>query len=335
MRTSSVRNFLYPVRVLDTSTRLLRLLAVLQSRRFWTGTALAERLGITSRTLRRDIDRLRSLGYTVSAAAGPGGGYQLGQGTALPPLLLDDDEAVAIVVSLRSAVDAFAGVSQTVVGALVKLNQLLPTRLRKRVSALQAVTVSVAGTTAVVNPMTLTTLATACRDHRQITLRYRDRVGRISTRTVEPLRLAHTGSRRWYLVAWDLSREAWRTLRVDRIDEKPSLGAPFVPRPPPPDVERYVLEAISYAPYRHRARFVLAASAAEVAERIPPWIGVIEPVDGRRCVLSTGAETPEALVFQVMLCGVDFELTEPESLRPHLREIAARLQRAAREESLE
>ena len=117
--------------MLDTSTRLLRLLAVLQSRRFWTGTALAERLGITPRTLRRDIDRLRSLGYTVSAAAGPGGGYQLGQGTALPPLLLDDDEAVAIVVSLRSAVDTFAGMSQTAVGALVKLNQLLPARLRR------------------------------------------------------------------------------------------------------------------------------------------------------------------------------------------------------------
>ncbi len=316
--------------MLDTSTRLLRLLAVLQSRRFWTGTALAERLGITPRTLRRDIDRLRSLGYTISAAAGPGGGYQLGQGTALPPLLLDDDEAVAIVVSLRSAVDAFAGMSQTAVGALVKLNQLLPARLRKRVSALHAVTVSVAGGTAIVNPNTLTTLAAACRDHRQITLRYQDRGGRASTRTVEPLRLAHTGNRRWYLVAWDLSRDAWRTLRVDRIDEKLSLGAPFVPRPPPPNVERYVLEAISYAPYRHRAKFMLAASAAEVAERIPPWIGVLEPLDGKHCVLSTGAETPEALVFQAMLCGVDFELTEPESLRPHLREIAARLQRSSR-----
>jgi len=316
--------------MLDTSTRLLRLLAVLQSRGFWAGTALAERLGITPRTLRRDIDRLRSLGYTVSAAAGPGGGYQLGQGTALPPLLLDDDEAVAIVVSLRSAVDTFAGMSRTAVGALVKLNQLLPARLRKRVSALHAVTVSVAGTTAIVNPNTLTTLAAACRDHQQITLRYQDRGGRVSTRTVEPLRLAHTGNRCWYLVAWDLSREAWRTLRVDRIDEKLSLGAPFAPRPPPPDVERYVAESISHAPYRHRAKFRLAASAAAMAERVPPWIGVLEPQDAERCVLSTGAETPEALVFQAMLCGVEFELMEPESLRPHLREIAARLQRAAR-----
>src|SRR5882672_7220358 len=261
---------------------------------------------------------------------GRAGGYQLGQGTALPPLLLDDDEAVAIVVSLRSAVDTFAGVSRTAVGALVKLNQLLPARLRKRVSALHAVTVSVAGTTAIVNPNTLTTLAAACRDHQQITLRYQDRGGRVSTRTVEPLRLAHTGNRRWYLVAWDLSREAWRTLRVDRIDEKLSLGAPFAPRPPPPDVERYVAESISHAPYRHRAKFRLAASAAAMAERVPPWIGVLEPQDAERCVLSTGAETPEALVFQAMLCGVEFELMEPESLRPHLREIAARLQRAGR-----
>jgi predicted DNA-binding transcriptional regulator YafY len=316
--------------MLDTSTRLLRLLAVLQSRRFWAGKALAERLGITPRTLRRDIDRLRSLGYTVAAAAGPGGGYQLGRGSALPPLLLNDDEAVAIVVSLRSAVDTFAGMSETAVGALVKLNQLLPKRLRKRVSAVHAVTVSVAGTKEIVNPNTLTTLASACRDHRRITLRYQDRAGTISTRAVEPVRLAHTGNRRWYLLAWDLSREAWRTLRVDRIEEKLSLGAYFVPRPPPADVERYVLEAISHAPHRHRAKFRLADSAAAVAERIPSWIGVLEPLDGKCCVLNSGAETPEALFFQAMLCGADFELIEPEALRPHLQEIAARLQRAAR-----
>lgn len=316
--------------MLDTSTRLLRLLSVLQSRRFWTGTGLAEHLEITPRTLRRDIDRLRSLGYTVAAAAGPGGGYQLGQGSALPPLLLDDDEAVAIAVSLRSAVDTFAGMSQTAVGVLVKLDQLLPARLRKRVSALHAVTISVAGTTPVLKPDTLTTLAAACRDHRQITLRYQDRGGRASTRTVEPLKLAHTGNRRWYLVAWDLSRDAWRTLRVDRINGRPAAGAAFIPRPPPADVERYVAEAISHGPHRHRAKFKLAGSAAAVGERIPPWIGVLEPIDGNCSLLTTGAETPEALVLQAMLCGVDFELVEPEDLRPQLREIAARLQRAAR-----
>src|SRR5581483_12492947 len=134
---------LYPM--IDTSTRLLRLLSVLQSRRFWPGEELAARFEITARTLRRDIDRLRSLGYTISAATGPGGGYQLGQGSSLPPLLLDDEEAVAVAVSLRSAMDIFTGMNETAISALVKLNQLLPVRLRKRASALQSVTVSVRG----------------------------------------------------------------------------------------------------------------------------------------------------------------------------------------------
>ena len=193
--------------MLDTSTRLLRLLAVLQSRQSWTGTGLAERLEITTRTLRRDVDRLRSLGYTIAAAAGPGGGYQLSRGSVLPPLLLNDEEAIAIAVSLRSAMDSFAGMSETAVSALMKLNQLLPSRLRKRVGALHAVTVSV-GSGPVLDADTLTTVAAACRDNRLLTFDYRDRAGRASTRTVEPVRLAHTGNRRWYLVAWDLGRSA-------------------------------------------------------------------------------------------------------------------------------
>ena len=314
--------------MLDTSTRLLRLLSVLQSRRFWAGADLAQRLEITPRTLRRDIDRLRSLGYMVDAAAGPGGGYQLGQGSALPPLLLDDDEAVAIAVSLRSAVDAFVGMGQTAVSVLGKLNQLMPARLRKRVGALQAVTLSVIRAPSAVNPETLASLAAACWDLRELTLRYRDRQGRATTRVVQPLKLAHTGNRRWYLVAWDLSRDAWRTLRVDRIEGSPTSGAHFTPRPPPGDVARYVAEAISYGPYPYRAKFKLAGSATAIAERIPPWVGVLEPLDENHCVLSVGAETPEALIFQVLLCGVDFELDQPEDLRPHLREIAARLNRA-------
>ena len=316
--------------MIDTSARLLRLLSVLQSRRSWTGTGLAQRLEITPRTLRRDVDRLRSLGYTVAAAAGPGGGYQLGRGSALPPLLLDDDEAVAVAVSLRSAVDAFIGMNETAVSVLVKLNQLLPARLRKRVGALHAVTISVAGSGPVLDPETLTTLAAACRDQRQVTLRYQDRAGKASTRTVEPLRLAHTGNRRWYLVAWDLSRSAWRTLRVDRIGGAPTVGEPFLPRSAPADVERYVAEAISHAPYTHRAKFKLAGSAASLAARVPPWAGILEPLDAEHSVLSTGAETPEILILQVMLCGVAFELMEPEDLRPRLREMATRLSRAAR-----
>ncbi len=315
--------------MLDTSTRLLRLLSVLQSRRFWSGAGLAERLDVTPRTLRRDIDRLRSLGYKVAATAGPGGGYQLAQGSAMPPLLLDDDEAVAIAVALRSAVDTFAGMGKTAVSAILKLNQLLPARLYKRVGALHAVTVSVVGVKPVLDPETLTTLAAACRDQRLVTLSYQDRKGKGSTRTVEPLRLAHTGNRRWYLVAWDLSRDAWRTLRVDRIAGRPALGAQFTPRTLPDDVERYVAEAISYAPYRLRAKFRLSGSATTLATRIAPWMGLLEPLDATHSLLSTGAESAEGLVCQVLLCGVDFVLLEPEELRPKLAEIASRLQRAA------
>ena len=245
----------------------------------------------------------------------------------LPPLLLNDEEAIAIAVSLRSAMDSFAGMSETAVSALMKLNQLLPSRLRKRVGALHAVTVSV-GSGPVLDADTLTTVAAACRDNRLLTFDYRDRAGRASTRTVEPVRLAHTGNRRWYLVAWDLGRSAWRTLRVDRIDGRPVTGAPFEPRPPPPDVERYVAEAISYAPYRIRAKFKLAGAVAALAGRLPPWVGVLEPLDATHSLLSTGAESPEVLIAQVVLCGVDFELLEPEDFRPHLQEIARRIQMA-------
>ncbi|HKI96964.1 MAG TPA: YafY family protein [bacterium] len=315
--------------MVDTSTRLLRLLAVLQTRRFWAGADLAERLEVTARTLRRDIDRLRSLGYTIHAASGPGGGYQLGQGADLPPLLLNDDEAVALAVALRSAVDSFVGLGERAIGALVKLEQLLPARLRQRAGALQAVTVSVGGPAPAVDPDILTALAAACREHRLLTFPYRDRGGQDTVRNVEPVRLAHTGSRRWYLVAWDLGRADWRTLRVDRITGRPAPGDRFVPREPPGDVARYVADSIAYAPFRYRARFRLRGSVAALAERVPFWAGVLEPLDAEHCVLSTGAESLDALVFQVLLTRTDFELIEPDALRPQLREIAARLQRAA------
>lgn len=314
--------------MIDTSTRLLRLLSVLQSRRFWPGEELAARFEITPRTLRRDIDRLRSLGYTIAAVTGPGGGYQLGQGSSLPPLLLNDEEAVAVAVSLRSAMDTFTGMNETAIGALVKLNQLLPARLRKRAGALQSVTVSVRGLETNLNADLLTELAVACRDCRRLTIRYQDHQGRASTRSLEPLRLAHTGNRRWYLLAWDLDRKAWRTLRVDRIKGKPVLGAAFTPRSPPADVERFIADAISSAPYRCKGKFKVAGSVAELGERMPPWIGVLEPLDATHSLLTTGAETPEALLFQVMLVGVDFELVEPAELRDPLRAIAARFQRA-------
>jgi predicted DNA-binding transcriptional regulator YafY len=316
--------------MLDTSTRLLKLLSVLQSRRFWSGAGLAERLEITPRTLRRDVDRLRSLGYTVGATAGPGGGYQLGRGAVLPPLMLDDAEAVAIAVSLRSGMDAYSGISAAAVQTLAKLQQLLPPRLHKRIGALNAATVSLPGPAERVNPEVLMALANACRECRSLSLRYQDRAERPSSRLLEPLQLAHTGSRRWYLVAWDLRRDAWRTLRVDRIDGVPVPGDPFTPRPAPPDLKRYVANAIASAPYRFRGKFRLMGNLNSVALSTPPWVGVLEPLDETHCMLSTGADSPEALILQVMLCGVDFALIEPAELRAPLAKIAARLKRAAR-----
>jgi predicted DNA-binding transcriptional regulator YafY len=316
--------------MLDTSARLLRLLSALQARRYWTGPELAEHLGVTARTLRRDVDRLRSLGYAVEGTAGPGGGYQLGTGAAMPPLLLDDDEAAAVAVSLRSAADTFLGLSDAVMGVLVKLEQVLPRRLRRRVSALQAVTMSVTGGPPTLDARVLTTIAAACRDDEQLEFVYRDHAGEESTRRVEPLRLAHNGTGRWYLVAWDLDREDWRTFRVDRVDGCPSVGPRFVPREPPADLAEYVARSISHSPYEHRASIKLRGSARALATRIPPWCGVLEPLDDESCVLRTGAGSIDALVCMMLLTGTDFELIEPPELAPELRRIARRLERATR-----
>lgn len=316
--------------MLDTSARLLRLLAALQARRYWRGPELAQHLEVTSRTLRRDVDRLRSLGYAVEATSGPGGGYQLGKGASIPPLLLDEDEAAAVVVALRSAADSFLGLGDTAMRVLVKLDQMLPGRLRRRVGALQAVTVSVSDTAPTLDPRVLTTIAAACRDNEQLRFLYRDHHGKPSTRRVEPLGLAHTGRRLWYLVAWDLDRADWRTFRVDRIDADLALGPRFVPRKPPADLATYVSRSITLSPYRHRARVKLRGSLKALSRQVPPWCGILEPLDAESCVLSTGAESLEALVCQMIFAGVDFELLEPPELAPRLREIARRLDRATR-----
>lgn len=313
--------------MIDTSARLLRLLSVLQARRFWSGAELAERLEVTPRTLRRDIDRLRSLGYVVDATSGPGGGYALGTGASLPPLLLDDDEAVAVTVALRSAADSFAKLGETAVRVLSKLEPLLPARLRKRVGALQAVTVSVQTSGPALDAALLTTLAAACRDGEQLELAYRARDGRQSTRTVDPFHLAHTGTRRWYLVAWDHGRGDWRTFRVDRVERVRPLHKPVTRRDPPPDVAGYVADSIAHAPYRLRATVRLRGSAAQLAERIPRWIGALEPLDAKHCLLRTGADSVEGLACQLILTGTDFDLVEPRSLAPRLRRVARRIER--------
>jgi predicted DNA-binding transcriptional regulator YafY len=316
--------------MLETSTRLLSLLSLLQARREWAGTELAERLGVGVRTIRRDIDRLRTLGYPVHATPGSAGGYRLGAGAKMPPLLLEDDEAIAVAVGLRTAATGnVTGIEETSARALAKLETLLPSRLRRRVNALSAATVPLVGAGSTVDAETLTVIAGACRDRATLRLTYRTHQGTSSGRSVEPHRLVSTG-RRWYLVAWDLERQAWRTLRVDRIEPRPSTGARFTPREPPDsDLATYVSQAISSMPYRYRARVTLHAPMAVVAERVPPTVGTLQALDEHTCQLDAGGNRLEEIAIYIAAIGADFEIHHPPELTDHVRELAERFTRAA------
>jgi predicted DNA-binding transcriptional regulator YafY len=315
--------------VLETSARLLRLLSLLQSRRFWTGAALAERLEVSERTVRRDVDKVRSLGYPVNASAGIAGGYELGAGSALPPLLLDDDEALAVVLGLRSAVTGgITGSEEAAVRALVKLEQLLPTRLRRRVKALQASIVTLYRPVPRVAADTLTTLASACRNQQQLRFDYLDSRARASQRNVEPHGLVHSGAR-WYLVAWDCTREDWRTFRLDRVQGKLALGATFRPRPlPDKDLATFVSRSVGTEPYAVRAKVILHAPLEHMAQRISPLTGRLERIDEKSCLLETGGDSAESLALHVAILGVEFEVLEPVELERALRRLYERLGRA-------
>ncbi|WP_069744583.1 YafY family protein [Streptomyces sp. EN23] len=317
--------------MLETSARLLRLLSLLQTHRDWSGADLADRLGVTPRTVRRDVDKLRELGYPVNAARGTGGGYQLGAGAELPPLLLDDEEAVAVAVGLRTAAGhGIEGIGESSVRALAKLEQVLPNRLRRRVGALGAFTVPMLHDqdASVVDPGLLTELAAACRDAERLRFAYRTHGGESSRRTVEPHRLVCT-ERRWYLVAWDLEREDWRTFRADRITPTPPHGPRFVPRPPPAeDLAAYVSRGVAVSAYAARAVILLKAPLAEAAQRISPSAGVLETVDADTCRLTTGAPDLTVLVIHVLLMGIDFEVIEPPELTELVRDAWGRLTRA-------
>ncbi|GLZ09242.1 DNA-binding transcriptional regulator [Actinomadura sp. NBRC 104412] len=314
--------------MLTTSARLLRLLSLLQSRPDWTGSELAERLEVGLRTVRRDIDRLRELGYPVEAARGVAGGYRLGTGAALPPLLLDDEEAVTVAISLRmAATGSVTGLEESALRALAKLQQVLPSRLRHRVSAFQT-TVPLTPTTGV-DPDLLTDIAAACRDHRRIRLRYKGRAG-TSRREVEPYRLVHTPNR-WYLLAWDTGKQDWRTFRVDRITAP--LGPPgarFTPRPlPQDDPAAYVTHSISSAPYTYRARILFHAPIEQVAPHTSPASGHLTPADTQTCVLEAGSNSLHEIAIYVATKGFDFEVLDPPDLIPVLKEVSTRLSKAA------
>ena len=317
----------------ETSGRLLRLLSLLQNQRDWTGGELAGRLGVSTRTIRTDVERLRRLGYPVRGTRGSEGGYRLSVGADLPPLLLDDEEAVAVTVGLRSAAaGAIAGIEETSLRALVKLERLLPLRLRQRVNAFQSATVAIPPDqpAPAIEAAVLTVLASACRDHERLRFDYRDHGGSSSRRVVEPYRLANWGQR-WYLVAWDPERDDWRTFRVDRIGQPGSTGSRFPPRElPEDDFAAYVSRRVSAAAWRHRARITVHAAAEVVVERITPAVGTVEAIDECTCVLDTGADAIETIAVYIGLLGIDFTVREPPELVAKLHELSARYARAIR-----
>jgi predicted DNA-binding transcriptional regulator YafY len=316
--------------MVQTSARLLRLLSLFQAQRYWSGADLASRLDVTARTLRRDVDRLRSLGYPVHSTSGTAGGYQLGAGAHLPPLLLDDDEAVAVALGLRTAASgSVTGTEEASVRALLKLEQVLPPRLRHRVAALHGFIVPLVRRGPTVDAERLSTIAGACRDHECIRFLYNDRAGAPSARSVEPHRLVHTGYR-WYLAAWDLSRNDWRTFRVDRIAGKLKTSTQFKPRRPPEgDFAAYVSKSLASVPYPFHARVTLFAPVETVAKRVPPSAGVLESVDNDCCMLKAGYHSVEGLTLHLLWLGVEFRVHEPPELITHLRRMAERMQQAS------
>jgi predicted DNA-binding transcriptional regulator YafY len=316
--------------MLETSARLLRLLSLFQAQRYWSGSELSERLEVTARTLRRDVDKLRSLGYPVNSTAGSGGGYQLGAGASVPPLQLEDEEAVAVAVGLRTAASGtVTGIEEASVRALAKVQQVLPARLRRRITALQSFIEPLAYTGPAVNADFLALIAGACRDCEKLRFRYRARDGSPSQREVEPHRLVHTG-RRWYLAAWDVDRNNWRTFRVDRIEQRPTTGQRFTPRKPPDDdFAAYVARSVSLGPYEFQARVIVHASLEKAADKIPPGAGKLEAIDEHTCLLHMGASSLDWLSMYLAMTPFEFEVREPPELIGHIRALAERLQRAA------
>jgi predicted DNA-binding transcriptional regulator YafY len=315
--------------VLETSVRLLRLLALLQSRRDWSGQDLADRLGVTTRTVRNDVERLRILGYEVRSSTGTSGGYRLAPGATMPPLLLDDEETVAVGLSLRAAAaGTVTGIEETSLRALTKLEQTLPARLRHRLDAVLQATVSAAGGGPTVDAETLTVVAAACRDHQELRFDYRGRDGDPQRRRVEPHRLVYTG-RRWYLLAWDRDREDWRTFRADRITPRLPAGPRFAAREPPEDAARHVVRGTASLAWTHPARVRLLVPAEAVAEHVPPAAGLLHPVDRHSCVLETGGATLDGLVGYLTRLDVPFQVLDPPELRVRLRRLAQRYAAAA------
>lgn len=315
----------------DTAARLLALLALLQSRLEWSGTELAARLGVTTRTVRNDIDRLRELGYPVNATRGAAGGYRLGAGGRLPPLLLDDEEAVAVAVGLRAAT-GIAGIAESSARALAKLEQVLPSRLRPLVAAVSTVVEHAPENTGTdapdpeVDPTVLAAVAAAIRD---VELFRFEAHG--TDRLVEPYRLL-SWQRRWYLVARDPASGEWGTFRADWIAPRMLTHRRFSPTPlPDGDYTAFAMRTIAASGWNMHARLRVAAPADAVLARINPAVGVVEAVSETESVLVTGADSLDTVAAYIGMLGMDFTVESPEELRGVLRAYAARYVRAAGE----
>jgi predicted DNA-binding transcriptional regulator YafY len=320
----------------NTSTRTLRLLSLLQAKRYWPGGELADRLGVSPRTLRRDVDRLRELGYPVEAQRGVDGGYQLAAGAALPPLVVDDEEAVALAVGLQAAAQGpVEGIADSSVRALAKVVQVMPVRLRRRVEALAAMTVPAAwdaGTQssvgpAALDPAVLTRIALACRDSERIRFAYTSASGVQSTRHVEPHRLVSLG-RRWYLVGYDLDRQDWRSFRMDRLSEPSGSGARFRPRElPAQDAAAFVRAGISSAWNTYEVDVVVDAPADQVRARIGRW-ATVEPDGDGRCRVRMSTDSLDWPLMALGTVGAEFSVVSPPELVGRLRDWGGRFSRA-------
>lgn len=316
----------------NTSTRTLRLLSLLQTRRYWPGAELAGRLQVSPRTLRRDVDRLRELGYPVQAARGVDGGYQLAAGAALPPLVVDDEEAVALAVGLQAAAQGAAGgMAEPSVRALAKVVQVMPARLRRRVEALSAMTVPASWGSpaqARMDPGVLTTLALACRDSERLRFSYTAAGGQHTTRHVEPHRLVLLG-RRWYLVCYDLTRQSWRTFRLDRLSEPRGTGARFRPRElPAGDAAAFVRASIGSVLASYDIEVIIGAPATTVRERIGRW-STVEDLGAARCRVRMTTDSLDWPTMALGAVGADFQVISPPELLDRVRDWGRRFSQAA------
>ncbi|WP_119728578.1 helix-turn-helix transcriptional regulator [Thermomonospora amylolytica] len=318
----------------NTSGRMLRLLSLLQTHRYWPGAELAERLGVSERTLRRDIDRLRELGYPVDAGRGVGGGYQLRSGAAMPPLQLDDEEAVAIAVGLRSAAAGAVGgdgdgVAEISVRALAKIVQVMPPRLRRRVEALQDITVPAMGRMPRLDAAALAVLAQCCRDGERVRFSYTARDGASTDRTVEPHRLV-AQDRRWYLVAYDLERQDWRTFRVDRLSRPEPTGARFRHREiPGGDAAALVRPQTTARSFRYQVVVDVRTKADAFREIVGRW-GTVEETGSDSCRWTIGVDGLEWPVMVLAVANADFTVCSPPELTDRIRTTATRFTRATR-----